>query len=184
MESTAQYWRPVWEALEQHWRPGAGRATARRGSGHAPSRTSAVESRSRRAQEGLSRCGTFGETPGRAGTHLELCARRRATALAHRDAPQVPDHAQPRATPQPAGVAPRGSPHQGIQCRVRSAGHQRPSHAARARATAKPIRPRSPTLAAPRLRATPTNCATPSARAPTLHPVYRRLLKLTLEELR
>ncbi len=21
MESTAQYWRPVWEALEQHWRP-------------------------------------------------------------------------------------------------------------------------------------------------------------------
>ena len=22
MQSTAQYWRPVWEALEQHWRPG------------------------------------------------------------------------------------------------------------------------------------------------------------------
>src|SRR5918994_7699988 len=21
MESTAQYWRPVWQALEQHWRP-------------------------------------------------------------------------------------------------------------------------------------------------------------------
>ena len=21
MESTAQYWRPVWEALEHHWRP-------------------------------------------------------------------------------------------------------------------------------------------------------------------
>jgi hypothetical protein len=21
MESTAQYWRPVWEALELHWRP-------------------------------------------------------------------------------------------------------------------------------------------------------------------
>ena len=21
MESTAQYWRPVWEVLEQHWRP-------------------------------------------------------------------------------------------------------------------------------------------------------------------
>jgi hypothetical protein len=29
MESTAQYWRPVWEALEQHWRP---RRWARRGS--------------------------------------------------------------------------------------------------------------------------------------------------------
>ena len=32
MESTAQYWRPVWEALEQHWRPDAARATVRRGS--------------------------------------------------------------------------------------------------------------------------------------------------------
>ncbi len=32
MESTAQYWRPVWEALEQHCDPDAGRATARRGS--------------------------------------------------------------------------------------------------------------------------------------------------------
>ena len=32
MESTAQYWRPVWEALEQHWRPRRRRATVRRGS--------------------------------------------------------------------------------------------------------------------------------------------------------
>ncbi len=30
MESTAQYWRPVWEALEQHWRP------RRRGRNDAP----------------------------------------------------------------------------------------------------------------------------------------------------
>jgi hypothetical protein len=32
MESTAQYWGPVWEALEQHWRPrrrGRGGARAR-----------------------------------------------------------------------------------------------------------------------------------------------------------
>jgi hypothetical protein len=35
--------------------------------------------------------------------------------------------------PQPAGVAPRGSSHQGIECRVRSAGYQRTSHAARGR---------------------------------------------------
>ena len=32
MESTAQYWRPVWEALEQRGAPNAGRATVRRGS--------------------------------------------------------------------------------------------------------------------------------------------------------
>ena len=45
MESTAQYWRPVWETLEQHWRPrrrGARRGTA--AGGHAPSRPSAIES--------------------------------------------------------------------------------------------------------------------------------------------
>ena len=29
MESTAQYWRPVWDALELHWRPRSGRARAR-----------------------------------------------------------------------------------------------------------------------------------------------------------
>jgi transposase len=28
MESTAQYWRPVWEALEQHWRPRRARDSA------------------------------------------------------------------------------------------------------------------------------------------------------------
>jgi hypothetical protein len=34
MESTAQYWRPVWEALELHWRPQRrGRADASRLSG-------------------------------------------------------------------------------------------------------------------------------------------------------
>jgi len=131
MESTAQYWRPVWEALEQLAPPAPcarPRAAARR---YAPSRPSAIESWLRRTQEGLSRCGAVGETPGRAGAHLELRARRRTAPLADRNAPQVPDHAQPRSTPQPAGIAPRGSPHQGLQRGVRSAGHQRTSHAAR-----------------------------------------------------
>ena len=51
MESTAQYWRPVWEALELHWRP------QRRGEppvGDAPPRTSTIQSRRRRSKEGLS----------------------------------------------------------------------------------------------------------------------------------
>jgi hypothetical protein len=29
MESTAQYWRPVWEALERYWKPNAARGTMR-----------------------------------------------------------------------------------------------------------------------------------------------------------
>ena len=40
------------------------------------------------------------------------------------------------------------------------------------------------TLAAPRLRATPAQLCDAFQACPTLHPVYRRLLKLTLEELR
>ena len=40
------------------------------------------------------------------------------------------------------------------------------------------------TLAAPRLRATPEQLCDAFQACPTLHPVYRRLLKLTLEELR
>jgi transposase len=39
-------------------------------------------------------------------------------------------------------------------------------------------------LAAPRLRATPAQLCDAFHACPTLHPVYRRLLKLTLEELR
>ena len=130
MESTAQYWRPVWEALEQHWPPAPcapERAAAR---GHAPSGPRAIESGCRRTQAGLSRCGAVGETSRRAGTHLELRARRRATTLAHRDAPQVPGHPQSRATPESSGRAARGSAHQGVEPRLRSARHQCPPDAA------------------------------------------------------
>ena len=131
MESTAQYWRPVWEALELHWRPKRrtrdGREPAVR---DAPPRTSAIESRRRRSEEGLSGCRTSGEAPGGSGAHLELCARRRAATLADGDAPQVPDHAQPRAAAQPIGIAARRSAYQAVQPRLRSAGHQRPTHAA------------------------------------------------------
>ncbi len=71
MESTAQYWRPVWEALERHWRP---KRRTREGRdptiGDAPPHTSAVESRRWRPQEGLSGRGASGEASGshKAGT--------------------------------------------------------------------------------------------------------------------
>ena len=165
MESTAQYWRPVWEALEQHWRPR--RRDARRRAaprGHTPSRASAIESWPRRPQEGLPGCGAAGEAPGRPGADLELRARRRAAALAHRDAAQVPDHAQPRPAPQPAGGAARGSAHQAVQPRLGSAGHQRPPHAAGAggRRNRSGRRSRHSRTAACARR--PSNCAMPSRR--------------------
>ena len=45
MESTAQYWKPVWGALEQYWKPRC-RAAGSCGPdvGHPPSRTSLVQS--------------------------------------------------------------------------------------------------------------------------------------------
>ena len=45
MESTAQYWRPVWEALERDWQPARRRARGRRPDvGHAAPGAGAVES--------------------------------------------------------------------------------------------------------------------------------------------
>ena len=54
MESTAQYWKPVWEALERHWKPlrqkqeGASREV-----GNAASGTGAIQSRTAGTQEGF-----------------------------------------------------------------------------------------------------------------------------------
>ncbi len=187
MESTAQYWRPVWEALERSLaNPSAGRGPVRTLSPahcilHKRNRIEDAGGRKTR----LSRRGASGETLGRAGTDPQFCARRRAAALADRDAPQVPDHAQPRATPQSARVAPRGSAHQDIECRVRSAGHQCASHAATLSATAKRIRPTLAALADSTLAgnarsiARRLRCVRGSSSG-----VYRRLVKLTLDELR
>ena len=52
MESTAQYWKPVWGALERYWKPICEkRESARRRSG--TSGTGTVEPRAARAQEGF-----------------------------------------------------------------------------------------------------------------------------------
>ena len=135
MESTAQYWRPVWEALERYWKPTRRtRPYANPLSGTLHLARSAVESRSGRAKARLFRRGASGETLGRAGTDPQFCPRHRAAGLlADRDESQITDHAQPGATPQSTRVAPRGSPHQDIECRIRSAGHQCASHAERCR---------------------------------------------------
>ena len=115
MESTAQYWRPVWEALERYWRSKRRMRTDARplsGTLHL------AQAQSNRGAGGRKRdfpdAGTFGEASGGAGAHLELCARRRTAALADRDAPQVPDHAQPRATPQPADLVVKHESHHHI----------------------------------------------------------------------
>ena len=62
MESTAQYWKPVWETLE----------------------------RGPRGRKRLPRCRTPGEAAGRSGANSELCARCRAVIVANSDAQKVP----------------------------------------------------------------------------------------------
>ena len=71
MESTAQYWRPVWEALEQSWRPvRRTRAGASPVSGTPSPCASAIRSWRRRTQTEFSGCRTIGEAPGGPGAHL------------------------------------------------------------------------------------------------------------------
>jgi transposase len=52
MESTAQYWRPVWAALERHWTP---RARARAGAGPMAGTLHLAHARSNRARRGRKR---------------------------------------------------------------------------------------------------------------------------------
>jgi len=58
MESTAQYWKPVWEALERHWKPLRQKkegASRRSGTLHL---AQAQSNRDGGTQEGLPRCRT------------------------------------------------------------------------------------------------------------------------------
>src|SRR5438552_6316860 len=51
---------------------------------------STIESRSTRAQEGFSRCRTFGKATGGQRADPEFCARRRTAIVAHGHTPKVP----------------------------------------------------------------------------------------------
>ena len=64
MESTAQYWKPVWGALERYWK-----LICEKREG-----TSAVQSRTAGTQEGFSGCRTPSEAAGGPGIDFELCA--------------------------------------------------------------------------------------------------------------
>jgi hypothetical protein len=87
MESTAQYWKPVWGALERFWKAMCqSREGARRMSGpyiwHKPCQI-AGGSRAAWAQDRFSRRRTFGEAARITGASLELRARCRTTPVAN-----------------------------------------------------------------------------------------------------
>src|SRR4030081_710372 len=81
MESTAQYWKPVWEALERYWKPLCEKREGARRDARTP-----------------------GEAAGGPGIDFELCARCRATSVADGDAQEVPVKVRSNTAAEPIGV--------------------------------------------------------------------------------
>src|SRR5262244_4434863 len=89
MESTSQYWKPVWEHWNDTGNRGVGARRNRPDVGNPASGAGLVQSWSARAQERLSRCGTSGKAACVSGADLELCARYRTASVANTHAHKV-----------------------------------------------------------------------------------------------
>jgi hypothetical protein len=93
MESTAQYWKPVWGALERYWKPmREKREGARRKSGT----LHLAQAQSNRGRRGRKRDFVDAERL--------VCARCGAASMANGNAQEVPVAARPSAVAQPIGV--------------------------------------------------------------------------------
>ena len=127
MESTAQYWKPVWAALERHWTP----RPARPGPAVAGPCTWRTRDRTRAAgaQARLHGRRTAGEAAGRPGVDPELRARARAAPVADGDAHEGPTNAQPGPAPEPAGGAAGTSPPQALEPGLGPPRRERPADA-------------------------------------------------------
>ena len=130
MESTAQYWRPVWETLERQWAP---QRRACLDAVPTTGRLHLAQSQSNRGARGRKRDFADAERlvkrTGRPRANAQFRARCRAAAVADGNAPQTSTDLQPRAAAEPAGGAARRDAHQALQPRVGSARAQRPAHA-------------------------------------------------------
>ena len=114
MESTAQYWKPVWLELEPHLEK---LHLAQAHSNRAP----------KRAQGRFPRCQTAHEAHAVQRTGAQLCAGCRATPVADDDARQTPASARSGTTiTKPTGGSVRGSAHQALQRDQRSARREWP----------------------------------------------------------
>jgi hypothetical protein len=90
MESTAQYWKPVWEALERYWKP---RCQSQAGAGQMSGALHLAQALSNRGRRGrkndFSGCRTVGEATRVAGTGLELRTRCRTALVANTDTHKI-----------------------------------------------------------------------------------------------
>ena len=112
MESTAQYWKPVWGTLERYWKPLCEkREGARRRSGTLHL-AQALSNRGRRGRKrDFPDAERLVKPVSGSGIDSELCARCRAASVADGDAEKVPIDARSRATAEPIGISSGRGPH-------------------------------------------------------------------------
>jgi len=104
MESTAQYWRPVWAALEQRWRP-------KRLQAGAGARSGQLHLAQAQTEEGFPRCRTISEAFSRSGTQTEFRTGCRAAVVADDNEAQASINAESGAVSEPPGVFVGGGAH-------------------------------------------------------------------------
>ena len=104
MESTAQYWKPVWGALERYWKP---TCQKREGAGPMSGSLHLAQAQSNRGPQGRKKdfpdAERFGEAARGPRAHLELCARCRTATMANSDAQKVLTDVRPGTVTEPTG---------------------------------------------------------------------------------
>jgi hypothetical protein len=122
MESTAQYWKPVWEALERYWKP---LRQKREGAGRRSGTLHLAQAQSNRGRRGRKR-----DFPDAERLVKRLVARELTLSfvpdseqrLANGDAEKVPVDTRSRAAAEPMGVSSGRGPYQVVQSSLGSAG--------------------------------------------------------------
>ncbi len=184
MESTAQYWRPVWEALERYWQP---RRRTREGAGPMSGRLHLAQAQSNRGARGRKKDFPDAE---------RLVKRLAAQELTLSFVPDVEQRLWRTVMRRKYQVTRNRVQLQNrLECLLEEA-HVKLSSlvsdllGASARRMLQAIADGATDaaavagLASQRLRATPDQLADALGACTALHPVYRRLLTLTLDELR
>jgi transposase len=180
MESTAQYWKPVWEALERDWQP---TRCGLEGAGPNAGKLHLAQAKSNRgAEERLRGRRAFGQAVGGAGTAAELRARRGTALVADGDSQEAPVDATKGTVAKPVGMPAGRSACEAFQHHFGSARRQRAAHTDGAGGGGD--QPRGAGALADRnLRATPQELCDALSASAGLNPVYRLVLKMYLKEL-
>jgi hypothetical protein len=100
MESTAQYWKPVWGALEQYWKPTGQKQES---AGPMAGTLHLAQAQSNRGPRGRKKDFPDAERLVKRLVANEFCTRCRTASLAHSDAQEVPIDTQPGTAPEPLG---------------------------------------------------------------------------------